>query len=46
MENGCRKEIPIKEGEIFLLPKNVPHSPQRYENTIGLVIEYKTCKSS
>ena len=32
-------EIPIKEGEIFLLPGKVPHSPQRPENTVGLVIE-------
>jgi 3-hydroxyanthranilate 3,4-dioxygenase len=41
MENGKRVDVPIKEGEIFLLPKNVPHSPQRFEKTIGLVVEYK-----
>lgn len=41
MENGKRVDVPIKEGEIFLLPKNVPHSPQRFENTVGLVVEYK-----
>jgi len=33
------KDIPIKQGEIFLLPPNVPHSPQRKENTVGMVIE-------
>jgi 3-hydroxyanthranilate 3,4-dioxygenase len=32
-------EIPIKEGEIFLLPKHVRHSPQRPAETIGMVIE-------
>ena len=41
IDNGEIVDIPIKEGEIFLLPKNIPHSPQRYENTVGLVIEYK-----
>ena len=41
MENGDRKSIPIKEGEVFLLPKNIPHSPQRFSDTVGLVIEYK-----
>ena len=41
MEDGKRVNIPIKEGEIFLLPKNVPHSPQRFKNTVGLVVEYQ-----
>jgi 3-hydroxyanthranilate 3,4-dioxygenase len=31
--------VPIRAGEIFLLPPNVPHSPQRPANTVGLVIE-------
>lgn len=39
MEDGKEKEIPIKEGEIFLLPPKVPHSPRRPANTVGLVIE-------
>ena len=29
----------IKEGDIFLLPPRVEHSPQRFPNTVGLVIE-------
>ena len=36
-----RIDIPIKEGEIFLLPKNIPHSPQRFKDSFCLVIEYK-----
>lgn len=39
MQDGARVDIPIKEGEIFLLPARVPHSPQRFANTVGLVIE-------
>jgi len=38
-EDGQAKKITIKEGEIFLLPANIPHSPARGENTVGLVIE-------
>jgi 3-hydroxyanthranilate 3,4-dioxygenase len=39
MENGKPRVIPIKEGEIFLLPPRTPHSPQRGPNTVGLVME-------
>jgi 3-hydroxyanthranilate 3,4-dioxygenase len=41
MEDGQPRDIRIAEGEIFLLPPKVPHSPQRFENTVGLVIERK-----
>ena len=41
MENGKPKDININEGEIFLLSPKVPHSPQRFKNTVGLVIERK-----
>ncbi|XP_042319165.1 3-hydroxyanthranilate 3,4-dioxygenase isoform X1 [Sceloporus undulatus] len=45
IENGKHKDIQIKEGEMFLLPARIPHSPQRYENTVGLVIERKRLKT-
>ena len=32
-------DVPIKQGELFLLPGRIPHSPQRFKDTIGLVIE-------
>lgn len=39
IEDGKPVDIPIKEGEIFLLPPKVPHSPRRPANTVGLVLE-------
>ncbi len=41
IDEGEPRDIHIREGEIFYLPPNVPHSPQRGANTIGLVIEQK-----
>ena len=41
IQNNKVEEIKICEGEIFLLPKMVPHSPQRFKDTVGLVIERK-----
>jgi 3-hydroxyanthranilate 3,4-dioxygenase len=38
-EDGTPEDIQIKEGEMFLLPPRIPHSPQRPANTVGLVIE-------
>jgi len=39
IDNGRVVDVPIREGEMLLLPKLVPHSPQRFADTIGLVIE-------
>lgn len=40
IEDGVKKDVHIREGEIFFLPPKIPHSPQRGANTVGLVIEY------
>ena len=39
IDKGTPKDVHIKEGDIYVLPPKVPHSPQRGANTVGLVIE-------
>jgi 3-hydroxyanthranilate 3,4-dioxygenase len=39
IDGGMPRDIAINEGDIFLLPPQTPHSPQRGPGTVGLVIE-------
>ena len=39
LQSGRFVDVPIREGEVFLLPAEVPHSPQRPPDSIGLVVE-------
>ena len=42
IENGEPRDIHIREGEVFYLPPNIPHSPQRGPDTVGF--SYRTKK--
>jgi 3-hydroxyanthranilate 3,4-dioxygenase len=39
IQSGRPVDVPIRQGEVFLLPAEVPHSPQRPVDSIGLVVE-------
>ena len=39
IQDGERVNVPIGQGDMLLLPPRVPHSPERYADTVGLVIE-------
>ena len=39
MQDGRFTDVPIREGEVFLLPSEVPHSPQRPAGSVGIVVE-------
>ena len=34
VEGGKQKDVHIKEGQVFLLPAKIPHSPQRQASTV------------
>jgi len=39
-------DIPIGEGEMYLLAPNTPHNPVRFPNTVGIVIEQERPEGS
>lgn len=39
-------DVVIKEGEMYLLPRHVPHRPQRPDDTIGLIVEFPRPKGT
>ena len=39
LEEGRARDMPIREGDILLLPAHLRHSPQRPAGSIGLVVE-------
>ena len=41
IENGEPKNINLSAGDMYYLPPRIPHSPQRSEGSIGIVIERK-----
>src|SRR3569623_1082606 len=45
-DNGNFYDVPIAEGEVFLLPAHVRHAPQRPAGSIGLVVEPKRYDSA
>ena len=39
IEGGRPRELPVREGEVLLVPGHVRHSPQRPAGSVGLVVE-------
>jgi 3-hydroxyanthranilate 3,4-dioxygenase len=40
LDGSAPHDVVVKEGEMFLLPRWVPHRPQRPAGTLGLIIEF------
>jgi 3-hydroxyanthranilate 3,4-dioxygenase len=39
VQDGRMIDVPIRAGELYLLPPEVPHSPQRPAGSVGVVVE-------
>jgi 3-hydroxyanthranilate 3,4-dioxygenase len=39
VQDGGFADVPIRQGQVFLLPPEVPHSPQRPAGSVGIVVE-------
>jgi 3-hydroxyanthranilate 3,4-dioxygenase len=39
IQSGRMTDVPIRAGEMFLLPSEIPHSPQRPAGSVGIVVE-------
>ena len=45
VDNGSFYDVPIREGDVFLLPPHVRHSPQRPQpGSVGLVVEARAAE--
>lgn len=40
LDGSPPRDVIVKEGELFLLPRWVPHRPQRPAGTVGLIVEF------
>ena len=40
LDGSPPRDVVIREGELYLLPRWVPHRPQRPAGTVGLIIEF------
>ena len=43
IEDGSKRDVALKQGDVLLLPPHVRHSPQRPAGSIGMVIDSSTC---
>jgi len=40
LDGSAPRDVVIREGEMWLCPRRVPHRPQRPKDTIGLIVEF------
>lgn len=40
LDGSKPRDVVVREGEMFLLPRWVPHRPQRPAGTVGLIVEF------